>query len=63
VPEYRFTVVEHDGDRPWVVVTQERHTVTLDGGVDFSEWARERWPSPRFTVELDPHLDPWLRSP
>jgi hypothetical protein len=54
VPEYAFTVNEHDAARPWIVVGQGRHTVTLERGVNFFDWAHERWPSPRWTVELDP---------
>ena len=28
--------------------------VALDDGVNFFEWARELWPAPRWSVELDP---------
>jgi hypothetical protein len=54
MPEYSFTLWEHDAERPWVVVGQERHTAALEDGRSFFEWANERWPDPRFTVELDP---------
>jgi hypothetical protein len=56
VPEYGFTLTEHDPTRPWIVVGQEHRTVTLDA-LDFFAcfaWARERWPFPRWTVQLDP---------
>jgi hypothetical protein len=59
VPEYSFTITEHDGDRPWLVVWRERRTVTLDAGLNFYEWAHKQWPSPQWTVELDP----WQLSP
>jgi hypothetical protein len=59
VPEYSFTVWEHDLDKPWVVVSQEHRTVTLDDGMSFSAWAAEQWPEPRWKVELDP----WQDSP
>jgi hypothetical protein len=54
VSEYSFTVWEHDAERPWIVLGSERHTATLADDVSFFEWARERWPSPRFKIELDP---------
>jgi hypothetical protein len=57
--EYRFTLLEHDAERPWIVVSQEHRTATLDDDADFFTWARERWPGPRWTVELDP----WQLSP
>jgi hypothetical protein len=28
--------------------------VTLDEEVSFFEWSREHWPSPSWTIELDP---------
>jgi hypothetical protein len=39
MPEYSFTVIEHDGDRRGLVVSQERKTVTLAEGIDFFGWA------------------------
>jgi hypothetical protein len=48
-----------DAERAWIVVGQERQTVTLGDGVDFFGWARKRWPSPRWSVELNP----WQLSP
>jgi hypothetical protein len=38
---------------------QEHRTITLDDGVGFFEWAHDHWPSPRWTVELDP----WQLAP
>jgi hypothetical protein len=54
VPEFSYTVTEHDPDHPWIVVGQARHIVTLEAGENFFLWARERWPEPRWSVELDP---------
>jgi hypothetical protein len=54
VLEYSFTVAEHDPERPWIVLGSDQHTITLDDGRSFFEWAHERWPAPRWTVELDP---------
>jgi hypothetical protein len=54
VSEYRFTLTEHDPERPWIVHSSERRTITLEDGQDFFAWAREHWPKPRWTVELDP---------
>jgi len=47
-------LTEHDPERPWIVLSQDHRTVTLDDDVTFFEWAHEQWPSPRWTVELDP---------
>jgi hypothetical protein len=54
MPEFRFTVWEHDGEKPWLVVGSERYTATLPDDLSFFEWAHGHWPSPRFRVELDP---------
>jgi hypothetical protein len=54
VSSYSFTVTEHDPDKPWIVVGTGRHTVELEDGQDFFRWAVARWPSDRFTVQLDP---------
>ena len=59
VRAYSFTITEHDANRPWIVVGREHRTVELDEVVVFYEWAHERWPAPRWTVELDP----WQLSP
>ena len=45
---------EHDPDRPWIVVGHEHRTVTPEDALNFFEWAQQRWPGPRFKVELDP---------
>ena len=54
VCEYRFTVTEHDPDRPWIVLGVEQQTVELDESADFYSWAHEQWAASRFTVQLDP---------
>jgi hypothetical protein len=54
MPEYSFTLREHDPERPWVVLGRERHAALLEDGQNFFDWAHERWPSSRFRVELDP---------
>jgi hypothetical protein len=65
VPDYSFTVTEHDAERPWIVVSHAGHTATLDEGMAFYEWALERWPGPRWKVELDPWQtgEPFVTSP
>jgi hypothetical protein len=52
--EYRYTVTEHDVNRPWIVLGTSHGTVTLDEGASFFEWAGEHRPAPRWSVELDP---------
>ena len=52
---YTFTVTEHDPDKPWIVVGQQRRTVELDDGAGFFEWVRRAWPEPHYTVQLDPY--------
>jgi hypothetical protein len=53
VPDYSFTVTEHDPDRPWIVFGREHRKVTLEDAVSFFEWAHEHWPAPRWTIDLD----------
>lgn len=57
--EVSFTVTEHDLEEPWIVVGTERHAIKLDDGENFFTWAAERWPTERFTVQLDP----WQLAP
>jgi hypothetical protein len=54
MPEFTYTLTEHDPDRPWIVVGSEHYLVTLDANENFFLWVRERWPEPRWSVELDP---------
>jgi hypothetical protein len=56
---YGFTVTEHDSARPWIVVGREHRKVELGDGMGFFDWARERWPEPRWSIELDP----WQLAP
>jgi hypothetical protein len=61
MPDYGYTLSEHDPERPWIVVAIEHRTVTLELGVDFLQWARDTWPAPVFSVEPDPwHFGPTL---
>jgi hypothetical protein len=54
MPEWSYTVTEHDPDQLSIVVGQARHLVTLEAQENFFLWAREHWPEPRWSVELDP---------
>jgi hypothetical protein len=55
MPEYRYTVTEHEARRPWLVLGTRRGSVTLPDDASFFEWAHKNWPAPRWTVQLDPH--------
>jgi hypothetical protein len=59
VPEYGYTLTNHDPGRPWLVVGRQHRTVTLEADANFFEWAHDTWPAPRWSVELDP----WEMSP
>jgi hypothetical protein len=59
VPEYSYTVTEHDENQPWIVVGRSHGEVTLADDRSFFEWAAEHWPAPRWSVDLDP----WQLSP
>lgn len=54
-----FTLAEHDPDRPWILLGVDQRTVELEAGADFFSWAREQWPAPRWSIQLDP----WQLSP
>jgi hypothetical protein len=61
VPEFGYTLTEHDPEKPWLVVGIEHRTVTLPDSISFGEWARQNYPRPRWTVESDPwQLGPTL---
>jgi hypothetical protein len=51
--KFSCTVTEHDLKKPWIVLGTGTHTIELDAGTNFYEWARERWPHARYTVRLD----------
>jgi hypothetical protein len=59
VREYGFTITEHDPERPWMVLSSEHRTIKLPHGRDFFTWAREQWPAPHWSVQLDP----WQLAP
>jgi hypothetical protein len=54
VREWSYALTRHDLERPWIIVAREHLTVELEDGAGFYEWARQEWPSERFTVGLDP---------
>jgi hypothetical protein len=63
VTEVRYTVIEHDPSRPWIVVGEAQHRVIeLPSIDDFGAWARQQWPPDRYTVQLAPgQEEPHLR--
>jgi hypothetical protein len=54
MPQFGYTLTEHDPDRPWIVLGIEHQTIELVDDANFFEWAAANWPPPRWTVELDP---------
>jgi hypothetical protein len=61
VREYRYTVAEYDPQRPWVLVGEIRQlAIQLDDQENFTVWAAQAWPPPRYKAELAPdELRPW----
>jgi hypothetical protein len=59
MPEYRYTVTEHDPGRPWIVLGSSHGQVALPDEQSFFAWAAEEWPAPRWSVQLDP----WQLTP
>jgi hypothetical protein len=57
VPLFSYTVTEYDLSKPWLVICTGRHQVELADAHAFLDWARERWPAPRYSVQLDPWSD------
>jgi hypothetical protein len=56
VPTYSYTLIEHDPDKPWLVISIKKHmTIQLDDGRSFFDWAQEKWPRDCYTVEIDPY--------
>ena len=54
MPEYSYTVTEHNPERPWIVLGTSQGKVTLPDGENFFAWAHENWPAPRWSIQLDP---------
>jgi hypothetical protein len=59
VPTYSYTMTTYDVDQPWLICSTSRDSVELEDGVNFHDWARERWPSPRYGVKVDPAPFRW----
>jgi hypothetical protein len=57
VPTFSYTVTEYDPKKPWLAISTSRRQVELDDAHSFVHWAHERWPAPRYTVQLDPWSD------
>jgi hypothetical protein len=36
------------------MINRTHHAIDLDDDVNFYDWARDRWPSAGFRVDLDP---------
>lgn len=56
----RYTLFEHDPDKPWLIADVSHHTIDLPDAGEFAEWARDQWPTPRYTVDLEPGQRPRL---
>jgi hypothetical protein len=60
VPECRYTLIEYDQDRPWLIVQTRHLGVVLTEDDSFTSWAARQWPPPRFKADLEPGaLAPW----
>jgi hypothetical protein len=60
VPEYEYTLVEYDPERPWLVASTQTLTVALQDAQAFPAWASRQWPAPRYKAELrHRELRPW----
>ena len=57
--DFGFSIIEHDPDRPWMVLSTQHRTVKFPDHLAFFAWAAEHWPAPRWTVQLDP----WQLAP
>jgi hypothetical protein len=51
-----YTLTRKDPTRPWIVLEQTHHTADLPDEMWFGEFEDGRWPTPEWTVELDPGL-------
>jgi hypothetical protein len=60
---YSFAVTEYDVTKPWLVRSTGHRTVELGEEEDFVSWADREFPRERYTVQLDPRLDPWPKPP
>jgi hypothetical protein len=60
----RYSVVEFDPDKPWVVLAQQHGlTVRLPDEASFAAWAAEQRPPSRYRAQLDAgEPPPWPRS-
>jgi hypothetical protein len=58
---HRYQVAEYDPQRPWVLVDEIRQlTIQLNDDENFTAWAAQAWPPPRYKAELEPdELQPW----
>ena len=55
VRTWNFSVTEYDPNKPCVIVSIRRGlTVELADEIPFMDWAHDRWPSPKYSVEPDP---------
>ena len=52
--QVRYVLFERDPAKPWLVIDVSHRTIELPNVGEFADWARQQWPSPRYTVELDP---------
>jgi hypothetical protein len=55
-------LIEYDPDEPWIVRSTGRDSVELPDDQDFNEWAKAKWPSPRYVVKLDREPFRWAGS-
>lgn len=56
--QFAYRLTSYDPDRPWIVIGMQHLAIELDDAKDFAAWAAERWPKPRYGVELAPGQAP-----
>jgi hypothetical protein len=55
---YGFQLIEHNPDKPWIIISSRHQEIELADHESFFEWSARHYPRERFTVDVDP----WTHS-